>query len=308
MKHDDNKNMVNKSLSENSFSLDGTAICVPGLASGLYVVATPIGNLADITLRALQTLAAADIIACEDTRASAVLLQRYAIATRLTPYHDHNGPAARPALLERLAKGQAIALISDAGTPLIADPGYKLVVTAREAGNSVFTIPGPSAAIAALSIAGHPTDQFTFCGFLPAKAKARGQAIEDLSRLPGTLCLYEAPSRLAESLSALAGGLGADRAASVCRELTKRFETVQTGSLAQLALHYSQSEMPRGEIVIVLAPAVQSEVSQEGVDQALRSALKSERVKDAAALVAEAYGLPKRDLYQRALEMVREDG
>lgn len=290
-------------MSSNSFSLEGQTIAAPTLESALYLVATPIGNLGDITLRALQTLAASDVIACEDTRSSRVLLQRYGIETRLTPYHDHNGPAARPALLARLEAGEAVALISDAGTPLIADPGYKLVVAARQAGHKVVAIPGPSAVVAALSIAGQPTDQFTFAGFLPSKEKARADAISALGQLPGTVCLYEAPSRLAASLAALADGLGAERQASVCRELTKRFETVQTGSLAELSIHYRDEEEPRGEIVIVLAPAEQTEVTQDNVDDALRAALKTERVKDAAKLVSEAYGLPKRDLYQRALKL-----
>lgn len=276
------------------------------LEAGLYLVATPIGNLGDITLRALQTLAACDVVACEDTRSSRVLLQRYGIETRLTPYHDHNGPAARPILLERLDKGQAVALISDAGTPLIADPGYKLVVAARQAGHTVVSVPGPSAVVAALSIAGQPTDQFTFAGFLPAKEKARANAISSLAQVPGTLCLYEAPSRLTASLKALAEGLGENRQASVCRELTKRFETVQAGSLAELSSHYGGEEEPRGEIVIVLAPAPENAITQEAVDDALRAALKTERVKDAAKLVSEAFNLPRRDLYQRALKLAAD--
>jgi 16S rRNA (cytidine1402-2'-O)-methyltransferase len=302
--------MVNKSLpgpnSGKDYAINGQSFVAPPLAPGLYVVSTPIGNLADITLRALQTLAAADMIACEDTRNSRVLLDRYSIKTHQIAYHDHNGPQARPTILDQLAGGGAVALISDAGTPLIADPGYKLVMAAREAGHDVISVPGPSAVIAALSIAGHPTDQFTFAGFLPSKAKARDTAIAGLGRLPGTVCLYEAPSRLASTLEALAAGLGGDRAASVCRELTKRFETVQPGSLAELAEHYREREAPRGEIVIVLAPAQTEETTQASVDEALRAALKTERVKDAASLVAEAYGLPRRELYQRALELAKD--
>lgn len=302
--------MINKSLPDRQinhhFSIDGQSFQANALAPGLYVVATPIGNLADITLRALQTLAAADVIACEDTRNSRVLLDRYGITSRLMAYHDHNGPQARPIVLEKLAHGGAVALISDAGTPLIADPGYKLVVAAREAGHSVVSIPGPSAVVAALSIAGHPTDQFTFAGFLPSKSKARADAIADLAHLPGTVCLYEAPSRLTNTLDALADGLGAERQASVCREITKRFETVQSGTLAELSKHYGEAEEPRGEIVIVLAPAEQKTTTQEDVDAALRAALKTERVKDAAGLVAEAYGLSRRELYQRALELSKD--
>ncbi|MFK7791389.1 MAG: 16S rRNA (cytidine(1402)-2'-O)-methyltransferase [Devosiaceae bacterium] len=299
--------MVNETLQHNSFAVDGQSLSAPTLPAGLYVVATPIGNLADITLRALQTLAAAHVIACEDTRNSRVLLDRYGINTRLTPYHDHNGPQARPALLARLATGEAVALISDAGTPLIADPGYKLVVEARAAGHNVVSIPGPSATIAALSIAGHPTDQFTFAGFLPSKEKARADAIAKISALPGTLCLYEAPSRLAASLQALASGLGDERQASVCREITKRYETVRTGSLEELAGHYTHEENPRGEIVLVIAPAQRAALNQDDIDAALRAALKTERMKDAASLVAETHGLSKRDLYQRALELSGSD-
>ena len=299
--------MVNPTLPQTdtarSFAIEGQRFNAPALAPGLYIVATPIGNLADITLRALQTLAGADVIACEDTRNSGVLMQRYAITTPLKPYHDHNGPQARPALLQALGKGQSVALISDAGTPLIADPGYKLVVAAREAGHNVFSVPGPSAVVAALSIAGHPTDRFSFAGFLPAKAKARADAIGELARWPGTVCLYEAPSRLADSLRALADGLGGTRSGSVCRELTKRFETVRAGTLDALAAHYADEEAPRGEIVIVLAPAAEEELSQDGIDEALRTAMKTQRVKDAATMVAQAYGLSRREVYQRALAL-----
>jgi 16S rRNA (cytidine1402-2'-O)-methyltransferase len=302
--------MVNKSLPGPSagkdFAIDGQSFVVPPLAPGLYVVATPIGNLADITLRALQTLAAADVIACEDTRNSRVLLDRYDITTRLMAYHDHNGPQARPIILDQLAGGGAVALISDAGTPLIADPGYKLVVAAREAGHKVFSIPGPSAVIAALSIAGHPTDQFTFAGFLPSKAKARDAAIAELGRLPGTVCLYEAPSRLADTLDALAAGLGGDRTASVCRELTKRFETVQPGSLDRTGRPLSHERSAARRDRDRARTGAGEETTQASVDEALRAALKTERVKDAAGLVAEAYGLPRRELYQRALELAKD--
>ncbi|MGD1888289.1 MAG: 16S rRNA (cytidine(1402)-2'-O)-methyltransferase [Cohaesibacteraceae bacterium] len=290
-----------------SFVLAGGTVEASRPSPGLYVVATPIGNLGDITVRALEVLASADVIACEDTRKSRVLMERYGLTTPLTAYHDHNGPQARPALLQRLTDGEVVALISDAGTPLIADPGYKLVVAAREAGHSVFSVPGPSALTAALSIAGQPTDQFSFHGFLPAKAKARADAIAGLAELPGTLCLYEAPSRLADSLAALSDGLGADRLASVVRELTKTFETVNQATLGDLAQHYSEDEAPRGEIVIIIGPAPAREVSQEDVDAALRTALATQRTKDAAAEVAKAFDLPKRDVYQRALALRDED-
>lgn len=294
-------------MSGPSFVLAGTKIEAVRPAPGLYIVATPIGNLADITVRALEVLASADVIACEDTRKSRVLLDRYGLTTPLTPYHDHNGPQARPVLLKRLAEGEVVALISDAGTPLIADPGYKLVVAAREAGHAVFSVPGPSALTAALSIAGQPTDQFSFHGFLPAKAKARADTIARLADLPGTLCLYEAPSRLADSLTALREGLGADRPASVVRELTKTFETVNQATLGDLAQHYKEDEAPRGEIVIIIGPAPAKAISQDDVDAALRAALATQRTKDAAAEVAKAFDLPKRDVYQRALALRNDD-
>ena len=294
--------MVNKSLISPLPALH-TGSGAAALAPGLYVVATPIGNLGDVTIRALETLAGCDVIACEDTRHARILTDRYGIATPLTPYHDHNGEAARPALLARIEAGERVALISDAGTPLIADPGYKLVVAAREAGHMVVAVPGPSAVIAALSIAGHPTDRFTFAGFLPAKEKARADAIAALAGVDGSLVLYEAPSRLAASLAALAQGLGEDRPASVCRELTKRFETVRAGMLGALARHYGEYEEARGEIVIVIGPGAERPASDADIDAALRQALATERVKDAAALVAEAYGLKRRDVYQRALKL-----
>ncbi|MEM6711686.1 MAG: 16S rRNA (cytidine(1402)-2'-O)-methyltransferase [Pseudomonadota bacterium] len=298
--------MVKPIPAQHYFTLEGQAFKAPALEAGLYIVATPIGNLADITIRALQTLAAVDLIACEDTRTSKTLLDRYGIRGQLTPYHDHSGAEARRKLFASLEGGASIALISDAGTPLIADPGYKLVVEAREAGHTVVSIPGPSALTGALSIAGQPTDTATFAGFLPSKEMARRGAIARLKSIPGTICAYETAPRLAASLLDLADGLGADRPASVCREITKRFETVEVGTLESLAEHYAAQEKPRGEIVIVIGPAPHEVASQEVVDGALRKALETERVKDAASLVAEAYNLPKRALYQRALELAQD--
>ena len=215
-------------------SLDGHASRSPRLAPGLHIVATPIGNLGDITLRALATLAGADLIACEDTRVTRKLLDRYGIATPLTPYHDHNAAKARPALLRRLAEGAAIALVSDAGTPLISDPGFKLVRAAQEAGHPVTALPGASAVLAALAVAGLPTDQFFFAGFLPPKQAARRARIAELARIPATLVLFETGPRLAATLADLAAGLGR-REAAVCRELTKLHEEVRRGDLATLA-------------------------------------------------------------------------
>src|SRR6516225_10033786 len=204
------------------------------LPAGLYVVATPIGNLGDVTLRALETLAAADLVACEDTRVTARLLERYAIETELTPYHDHNAAAARPKILARLRDGAAVALVSDAGTPLVSDPGYRLVRAAHDEGIAVTAVPGPSAVLTALAVAGLPTDRFFFEGFLPAKDAARRARIAELARVPATLVLFESGARIADALAALADGLG-DRPAAVCRELTKLHEEVRRDGLAVLA-------------------------------------------------------------------------
>ncbi|MEM6383387.1 MAG: 16S rRNA (cytidine(1402)-2'-O)-methyltransferase [Pseudomonadota bacterium] len=270
-------------------------------------MATPIGNLGDITVRALETLASCDVIACEDTRASRTLCDRYGISTPLTAYHDHNGDRARPALLKRLEQGQSVALISDAGTPLIADPGYKLVEAARDARHSVVAIPGPSAIITALSIAGLPTDRFLFAGFLPSKASARRRVLEELNRERHTLCFYEAPSRLADTLESLVDIFGGGRPARVARELTKRFETIQGETLAELADHYRLQEKPRGEIVILVGPAPPTAPDADELDAALRQALVTESLKDAAKQVAQSFGLRRRDVYQRALELTADE-
>src|ERR1700733_5581082 len=213
------------------FLLGGKAVAVARLAPGLHIVATPIGNLGDITLRALETLAGADVIACEDTRVTHKLLDRYGIARPLTPYHEHNATKARPMLLRRLAEGAAIALVSDAGTPLISDPGYKLVRAAQDAGHGVPALPGASALLAALSVAGLPTDQFLFVGFLPPKQAARRARITELAGIPASLVLFETGPRIAATLADLAAGLG-PRQAALCRELTKIHEEVRRGELA----------------------------------------------------------------------------
>ena len=234
-------------------SCKGQAIEAPALAPGLHLVATPIGNLRDTTLRALEVLAAADVIACEDTRVTRKLIDHYGITTPLTPYHDHNAAEARPKLIARLAAGDAVALVSDAGTPLVSDPGFKLVRAAHEAGHAVTAVPGASAALAALAVAGLPTDRFFFEGFLPAKSGQRQARIAELARIPATLVLFETGPRLAAALADLAEGLG-PREAAVCRELTKLHEEVRRGDLAALAAHYEAADEPRGEIVLVIAP------------------------------------------------------
>jgi 16S rRNA (cytidine1402-2'-O)-methyltransferase len=281
------------------------------LVPGLYLVATPIGNLGDITLRALQALAGADVIACEDTRVTRKLLDRYAIATPLTPYHEHNAAKARPGLLRRLADGAAVALVSDAGTPLISDPGFKLVRATQEAGHLVTAIPGASAVLTALTVAGLPTDQFFFAGFLPPKPAARRTRIAELARLPGTLVLFESGPRLAASLADLAAGLGNSREAALCRELTKLHEEIRRGELQRLADSCAGDEL-RGEIVIVIAPppapVPMEEADSEGL---LRDALARLSLKDAVAEVAALTGRRRRDVYQNALalqEDAKKDG
>ena len=277
----------------------------PPLSTGLYVVATPIGNLGDVTLRALEVLAGADLIACEDTRVTRKLLDRYGITGPLTPYHDHNAAAARPKLLARLASGGAIALVSDAGTPLISDPGYKLVREARAAGYAVTPLPGASAVLAALTAAGLPTDRFLFEGFLPAKAAARRARIAQLARIPATLVLFETGPRLSASLADLAAELG-KREAAVCRELTKLHEEIRRDDLARLAADYAAAPAPRGEIVIVIAPpSAGEEISEGDVDVLLQATLARATLKDAVAEVAAITGQPRRDVYRRALALTK---
>ncbi len=281
----------------------------PALAGGLYLVATPIGNLRDVTLRALDVLAAADLIACEDTRVTRKILDHYGIETPLTPYHDHNAATARPRLIARLAEGAAIALVSDAGTPLVSDPGFKLVRAAREAGHAVTALPGPSATLAALAVAGLPTDRFYFEGFLPPKPSQRRSRIVELARIPATLVLFETGPRLAGALAALAAGLG-PREAAICRELTKLYEEVRHGDLASLAGEYASAAEPRGEIVLVIAPPnAEAEVTDAAdLDGLLRRALARISVKEAVAEVAAVTGMRRREVYQRALDLVKEAG
>jgi 16S rRNA (cytidine1402-2'-O)-methyltransferase len=286
------------------YSLAGQEINVAKLSPGLHIVATPIGNLGDITLRALEALAGADLIACEDTRVTRKLLDRYAIATALTPYHDHNAAKARPHLLRRLADGAALALVSDAGTPLVSDPGYKLVRAAQDAGHTVTALPGASAPLAALAVAGLPTDQFLFAGFLPPKEAARRARIAELGRVPATLVFFESGPRVAATLAELAAGLGATREAALCRELTKLHEEIRRGSLDALARSCAGHE-PRGEIVLVIAPPQEpTRVTAAEADVLLRGALGRLSLKDAVGEVADATGLPRREVYQRALAVV----
>ena len=270
-----------------------------------YLVAPPIGNQGDISLRALETLAGADVIACEDTRVSRKLAERYGIETPLMSYHEHNAAEARPKLLARLDAGEAVALVSDAGTPLISDPGYKLVRAACEAGHAVTSLPGASSVLAALTVAGLPTDRFFFEGFLPPKQGARQKRIAELATIPATLVLFESGPRLPDALADLAAGLGA-RSAAICRELTKLHEEVRRDDLATLARHYAQGAETRGEFVVVIAPPVETETEDADVDALLRHALARVTVKDAVGEVALATGRPKREVYQRALALAKD--
>lgn len=277
--------------------------------AGLSLVATPIGNLGDLSPRALEILRGADAVLCEDTRVTGQMLSRYGVSATLLPLHDHNEAEMTPRVVARLQAGERLALASDAGTPLVSDPGYRLVRAVIEAGLPVTAIPGPNAAVVALTLSGLPPHPFLFIGFLPPRDGPRAAAIARLraaerAGLSATLVLHEAPHRLAEALAALAEGLGGDRPAAVARELTKRFEEVRRGSLTELAAHYATHEA-RGEICIVVGPAPEETTEAADLDAQLRAALARESVRDAAALVAAATGLPRKQVYARALELAR---
>jgi 16S rRNA (cytidine1402-2'-O)-methyltransferase len=277
-----------------------------GLAPGLYLVATPIGAARDITLRALDILGAADVLAAEDTRSLRRLMAIHGVRRSGRPvvaYHDHNAARQIPRLLADLAEGRSVALVSDAGTPLVADPGYRLVTEAAAAGLPVRAAPGASALLAAVAVAGLPTDRFLFAGFLPPKAGARARALAELAAVPASLVFYESPRRLAESLAAMAEALGPGRAAAVCRELTKRFEEVRRDTLAVLAAHYAEAGAPRGEVVVVVGPPRAAAVTADALDAALADALATRSVREAAAAVARDLDLPRREVYARALEI-----
>ncbi len=271
------------------------------LDPGLYIVATPIGNLGDLSPRAADILRRADVIAVEDSRVTAGLLRHIGTKTPMVPYHDHSAEGVRPALIARMAT-QAVALVSDAGTPLISDPGFKLVRDARAAGHLVVTIPGPCAAVAALTLAGLPTDRFLFVGFLPSKLHARAEAIAEVTTIRATLVMYESGRRLGACLAALLEGLG-DREAAVTREISKKFEEAVTGTLSTLAARYADAP-PRGEIVIVVAPPGEAPpASAEDGDAALVEALTRLSTGQAASEVAKKLGLDRKALYARALEL-----
>ena len=277
------------------------------LAPGLYLVATPIGNLADISLRALAVLARADLIAAEDTRHSKKLLSHFGLRGELTPYHEHNAERERPRLLARLRAGQSVALISDAGTPLISDPGYKLVREALDAGIMVTSIPGPSAMLAALTSVGLPTDTFLFAGFLPPKSGPRRSRLEQLKSAPATLLFFETGPRLAKSLADMADVLGS-REAAIAKELTKLHESVTRGRLEELASEFSDVESLKGEFVVVVAPPAgdAAEPSEEMIVEQLTRALKLESFRDAVRSVAEVLNVGRVRVYEIGLKLKRD--
>jgi 16S rRNA (cytidine1402-2'-O)-methyltransferase len=271
------------------------------LPPGLYLVATPIGNLGDVTLRALATLARADVIYCEDTRHSRTLLAHYAIRRPTRPYHEHNAERERPRVLAELAAGKAVALISDAGTPLVSDPGYKLVRACLAAGHPVTSLPGPSALLAAVGSAGLATDTFLFGGFLPARAGQRRARLAELATVPATLVFFEAPSRIAASLTDIAEVAGG-REAAVARELTKLHEEVRRGSPAELA-RWAERETPKGEMVIVLGPPVPTAATDAAIATRMASLMASMSLGEAAKAAAEALGVPKARAYHIGLAL-----
>src|SRR6516164_7731331 len=291
-----------------SYTVHGHLFAAPKAAAGLHLVATPIGNLGDITLRALETLAGVDIVACEDTRITRRLTERYAIAAQLRPYHEHNAEAARPKILDALARGAAIALVSDAGTPLISDPGFKLVREACAAGHAVFALPGPSSVLAALSVAALPTDRFFFEGFLPAKENARRTRLKELAQIDATLVMFESGSRVQDSIRDLAAIMGT-RDAAICREMTKMHEDIRRATLAELALSAPTLET-RGEFVLVVGPppAGAQTMTTDALDELLRIRLESDSLKDAVTHAVEMSGRPRREIYARALELVKQAG
>lgn len=272
------------------------------LAAGLYLVATPIGNLGDITLRALETLAGADIIACEDTRVSRVLLDRFGIATRPYAYHEHNAERVGPKLMAALEAGKSVALISDAGTPLVSDPGYRISQTAIEAGLPVIPIPGASAPMAALVASGLPSDTFLFAGFLPSKDKARRDRLASFAATEATLMFFESPNRLAACLKSACDVLGPDRPAAVCRELTKAYEEIRRGTLGELAAQY-EGENVRGEIVLVIGPGFTPAPSEDDVGALLAKLASDLPAGKAATEAARLTGLHRKELYARLLAM-----
>ena len=276
------------------------------LAPALYLVATPIGNLRDITLRALDVLSAADHVFCEDTRVSKKLLSAYGISKRLEVYHDHSDERVRERIISLIRAGETVALISDAGMPLISDPGYKLVRDAALAGVTVNSVPGANAPLAAMQVSGLPSDCFTFIGFLPSKQKARHDVLKEWTQVPATLVAFETASRLLKALADIDAVMGG-RPVAVVREITKLYEEARRGSAVELLAHYEEHGAPKGEIVIVISPPEQADISGEALEALLRTALADSSTKEAAAQVALETGKPRKELYEMALKIISKD-
>lgn len=299
---------MNTDSGRKSYMIGQTEVVARPLEAALYLVATPIGNLGDITLRALETLAGADQLACEDTRVTRVLLDRYGIRQRPTPYHEHNANEAGPRLIEALESGRSVALVSDAGTPLVSDPGYRLVEQALEKGIRVVPIPGASAVLAALTASGLPSDAFMFAGFLPVKDGQKRTRLSELVAVPATLIFFKSPRRLADTLVAMADVYG-DRPAAIGRELTKTFEEMRTGTLPALAAHYAEAPTPKGEVVICVGPpAEQAPAAPADIDRLLLSLAAEMPASKAAAEAARMTGGQKPALYRRLLELKEGGG
>jgi 16S rRNA (cytidine1402-2'-O)-methyltransferase len=283
-------------------SPDRGSLTAGQLPGGLYILATPIGNSRDVSLRALDVLKGCDVIAAEDTRVTSKLLSIHGISRPLIPYNDHNAPEMRPRILARLAAGEAVVLVSDAGTPLVSDPGYKLVRAVVEAGANVVAIPGPSAVLAGLTLSGLPSDRFLFAGFLPSREGERRSALEELKPVRATLIFFESAQRLADSLSAMAAVLG-DRPAAMTRELTKMHEEVRRGTLSELAAHYEKGGAPKGEVTLLVGPPGEAVTDNAKIDAALTAALAFMPVKAAANMIADLTDGSRKTLYARALEL-----
>ncbi len=292
-----------------SFRIAGVSVPARPLENALYLVATPIGNLGDITLRALETLSSADVLACEDTRVTRILLERYGIRNRPYAYHEHNAQEVGPRLIAALEAGKSVALVSDAGTPLVSDPGYRLGQLALDAGYRVVPIPGASAPLAALVGSGMPSDAFLFAGFLPVKDRGKRDRFAELSKIPATLIFFESPHRIGASVRVAAEVLGRDRRAVVCRELTKTFEEFRRGTLGELADYYDEDRTVKGEIVLLVEPPSYDDIPDiEDVEKLLKDLVSTMPAAKAAAEAAKLTGLPRKELYQRLLDMKGSHG
>ncbi|QCI99921.1 16S rRNA (cytidine(1402)-2'-O)-methyltransferase [Agrobacterium larrymoorei] len=306
---DETSNEQTETSTGKTYRVSGVTVPARPLENALYLVATPIGNLGDITLRALETLASADVLACEDTRVTRVLLERYGIRNRPYAYHEHNAQEVGPKLIAALEAGKSVALVSDAGTPLVSDPGYRLGQLALEAGYRVVPIPGASAPLAALVGSGMPSDAFLFAGFLPVKDRGKRDRFAELSKIPATLIFFESPHRICASIQVAAEVLGRDRRAVVCRELTKTFEEFRRGTLGELAEYYDEDRTVKGEIVLLIEPPSYDEIPDiEDVEKLLTDLSSSMPAAKAAAEAAKLTGLPRKELYQRLLDMKDGNG